>query len=193
MSVNSQFQQIGARHIACENRQCDDFYATDPHALVAILPRLNISQNVWECACGQGHLSKVLEENGHTVLSTDLFDRGFGEPNVDFLTTHGSFDGDIITNPPFRYAEQFVRKALDVVTDDHKVVMFLKIQFLEGKSRRKLFEEFPPEFVYVSTSRIQCAKDGDFEKYGPHSTAMAYAWFVWRKGFKGETTLRWFN
>lgn len=60
--------------------------------------------------------------------------------------------------------------------------MFLKIQFLEGKERRKLFEEHPPKTVYVSSSRLNCAKNGDFITY-PKS-AMAYAWYVWEKGYK---------
>lgn len=60
--------------------------------------------------------------------------------------------------------------------------MFLKIQFLEGKERKQLFLEHPPKTVYVSSSRLNCAKNGDFITY-PKS-AMAYAWYLWEKGFK---------
>ena len=72
--------------------------------------------------------------------------------------------------------------------------MFLKIQFLEGKARRELFRSHPPKVVYVSSSRLLCAPNGDFE----HATksggsAVAYAWFVWEKGFKGDTIVKWIN
>ena len=67
-----------------------------------------------------------------------------------------------MTNPPFRYALEFVHKALELIPDGRKVVMFLRIQFLEGKARRKLFDEHPPQTVYVFTSGIKCAMNGNF-------------------------------
>lgn len=69
--------------------------------------------------------------------------------------------------------------------------MFLKLQFLEGKERRKLFDITPPKLVYVASGRLICAQNGEFEKYP--SSAVAYAWFVWEKGFKGDPVIRWIN
>lgn len=69
--------------------------------------------------------------------------------------------------------------------------MFLKIQFLEGKSRRKLYQEQNPKYVYVASGRINCAKNGNFDMY--KSLAVAYAWYIWEKGYKGDTIVRWFN
>ena len=109
---------------------------------------------------------------------------------MDFLKQTEVFNGDILTNPPYKYAQQFVEKAMELTSG--KVVMFLKIQFLESKARRKLFEKYPPKHVYVSTSRLRCAMNGDFEKYAK-SNAVSYAWYVWEKGFQGEPTIRWFN
>lgn len=75
-----------------------------------------------------------------------------------------------------------------------KVIMFLKLQFMEGKSRRKLFEKYPPKIIWVSYSRIMCAKNGDFdEMIAGGGYAVAYAWYVWKKGYKGDTILKWFN
>ena len=144
-------------------------------------------------ACGEGHLSKVLEEHGFEVISTDLIYRGFGDPEpLDFLKdTLEDFEGDIITNPPYKYALEFVQKALDSVQPGKKVAMFLKLQFLEGKSRKQFFLHNPPKVVYVSSSRLICAMNGEFEKYP--SSAVAYAWFVWEKGFKGDPIIKWIN
>lgn len=154
---------------------------------------------IWECACGEGHLSKVLETHGYKVVSTDLVYRGYGEPEavdflnveVSFLNTKGGFEGDIITNPPYKYALEFMEKALSMVGSGKKVAMFLKLQFLEGKGRKRFFLENPPRTVYVSSSRLGCAKNGDFEKMP--SSAVAYAWFVWEKGFAGNPAIRWIN
>lgn len=186
------FVTLGATNHSDNERATNDYYATDPMALVALLDKEQFSNDVWECACGDGALSKVLEAKGYNVLSTDLVDRGYGTGGVDFLELNEEYDGDIVTNPPYSKAQAFVEKALDVVTVGHKVAMLLRLQFLETKARRALFERFPPKYVYVSSSRIQCARNGDFENYGKGS-AVAYAWFVWEKGFSGEPTVRWFN
>ena len=111
---------------------------------------------------------------------------------MDFLQVKG--DGivrDIITNPPYKYAKEFVEKAMEVSQDGSKIAMFLKLQFLEGKARRELFKKYPPKTVYVSSKRIKCAKNGDFDSIS--SSAVAYAWFVWEKGFKGDPIIKWFN
>lgn len=144
-----------------------------------------------------GDISKVLEEHGYEVISSDLVDRGYPYTQVlDFLTCNpkNKNRADIITNPPYKYAKEFVEKALEISKDGVKVAMFLKLTFLESKARRKLFEKYPPKVVYVSSSRLQCAKNGDFEKYGKGvGTAVAYAWYVWEKGYKGEPVIRWIN
>lgn len=100
---------------------------------------------------------------------------------------------DILTNPPYKYAKEFVLKALELVSTGRKVYMFLKLTFLEGKSRFKdLFSKYPPKSIYVFSERVMCAKNGDFEtmKAGGGS-AVAYAWFVWEKGWQGKTTIDW--
>lgn len=71
------------------NRESLDFYATDPLAIDKLLTKYDIPQLVWECACGQGHLAKRLEESGRTVFSSDLVNRGYGSPEVDFLSFSG--------------------------------------------------------------------------------------------------------
>jgi len=64
---------------------------------------------------------------------------------------------------------------------------------LEGQRRRSLFAKYPPKEVWVSSSRLQCVKGGDFEAYKNRSSAAAYAWFVWEKGYSGDTVVKWFN
>lgn len=178
-------------NLRSKDAEKNDYYATEPKATELLLEQETFSKNIWECACGEGHISKVLEAHGYKVFSTDLVDRGYGLGVIDFLKFNekDEFDGDIITNPPYKYAKEFVEKALDVVKPGHKVAMFLKLTFLEGQSRRDLFRNNPPLTVYVSSARLQCGKNGCFDG----TSMVAYAWFIWQKGHQGPTNIKWFN
>jgi len=161
---NSIYKTLGASNHTDEERQSEDFYATTPKAAELLLQLETFYHKIWEPACGEGHLSKVFESTGYEVKSTDLMDRGFGEAGVDFLgIDNQAWDGDIITNPPYKYAQEFIEKALEIIPNGRKVAMFLKLQFMEGKARKKLFLKDPPKTVYVSSSRLMCAKNAEFE------------------------------
>ncbi len=187
----STYATLGSSNHTDKERETHDYYATDPKATELLCQLETFCPTIWECACGEGHIAEVLKQNGYTVMCSDLIDRGYGKGGVDFLQIKEKFDGDIITNPPYKYAKEFVERALNIVAGGHKVAMFLKVQFLEGKARKKLFEKYPPKTIYVSSSRLVCAPNGDF-KNAP-SSAVAYAWFIWEKGYTGDTVVRWFN
>lgn len=187
----SAYTCIGASNHSESERQIDDYYATEPAAAEWLLKLEPLSHYIWEPACGEGYLAKVFEENGYDVLSTDLIDRGYGIGDFDFFKCEVTTDRDIVTNPPYKYAQEFVEHAIELAEDGCKVCMFLKLTFLEGQKRRKLFEKYPPKVVYVSSSRLQCAKNGDFKN--STGTAVCYAWFVWEKGYTGDTVIKWFN
>ena len=186
----SVFKTIGASNHTDTDREPNDYYATEPIAMDLLLAEENFHHKVWECACGEGHLSRRLKAHGYEVSSTDLIDRGYGRV-LDFFRVTEKFDGDIITNPPYMFATEFVEHALELIGENHKVAMFLKLTFLEGKKRKIFFEKNPPKTVYVCSGRINCARNGDFEKY--ESSAIAYAWFVWEKVYKGSPVIKWIN
>lgn len=181
---------LGASSHSSGDREEHDFYATDPIAGEWLIKIVDLSHNIYEPACGQGHLAKVFEEHGFNVKATDLIDRGYGQGGVDFLKTNEKFDGDIVTNPPYKYAQEFIEHALEIIPEGRMVCMLLKVQFLEGKQRRTLFENYPPKTVFVSSSRIKHGINGDFSR---SNSMMAIAWYIWEKGYKGETILKWFN
>lgn len=196
MSENNHkvFVTLGSSNHSDNDRAVNDFYTTDPIAIEKLIPLVRFSRNIWEPACGLGHLSKTLCEYGYCVKSTDLVNRGYGTGGIDFLSSNEMFDGDIITNPPYSLASEFFYKAINLITDKHKVAMFLRLNFLEGKARRKLFDEYPPRYIYVASGRINCYKNGDDSPEGKKNVgALAYAWFIWEKGYKGDTVIRWFN
>jgi len=170
---------IGGKRIEGERVE-NDFYPTPEYVTEELLKREGFDGVIWEPACGTGSMSEPIKKAGYTVESSDLIDRGYGCIGVDFLQTN-SFADNIITNPPYKYATEFVEKAIK--TTGKKVAMLLKLQFLEGMKRKQLFAKYPPKIVYVFSKRI-CFSEGK-------SPLMVHCWFVWEKGYKGETKLEW--
>lgn len=167
-------------------READDFYPTPPDATEALLRVESFDGPIWEPACGNGAISKVLEAHGHRVVSTDLVDRDYGTPRIDFLMETTSQAPNIITNPPFKLMVPFVRKSLDLTTS--KVAMLLRINALEGLERRRLFEETPLASVRVFSKRLTFQRGG-FSTHG--GGMLAFAWFTWDHAHEGPPTLGW--
>ena len=170
------------------NRERDDFYPTPPRVTLALLGVEAFTGPIWEPACGDGAISKVLEDIGHAVHSTDLIDRGYGIPHRDFLLDYETRADNIITNPPFKFAEEFARHALSRTTG--KVALLCRLAWLEGKARRLMFEETPLAHVWVFSARVPMLRGGvDFGKGG--GGMIAFAWFVWDHAHQGKPTLGW--
>lgn len=192
----STFITIGASNHTDKEREEHDFYSTSPEAIDKLLKSFSLPKKIWECACGTGCLSERLIEFGHDVVSTDLIDRGYGGVQ-DFFKAGAMPDSCkcILTNPPYKYALEFVLHSLDLLPDGGLCVMFLKTTFLEGQKRyERLYKNTPPKYVLQFSKRVLCAKNGKFAAMrNGGGSAVSYAWFVWEKGYKGETTVKWLN
>ncbi len=187
------FTTLGASSHSVEEREENDYYATEPKATELLCELEKFHHTILEPACGEGHIAKELIKQGYTVISSDLVDRGYGMGGCNFLGRYEieALDVDVITNPPYSKAAEFVYKSLELIKPGRRVAMFLKLTFCEGKERKKLFKDHPPKVIYVSSSRLTCAKNGEFS--ATDSSAACYAWFIWEKGFKGDTIIKWFN
>lgn len=185
---NSVFKTIGSTNHSLEEREENDYYATDPKAIDMLLEHETLEHLLWEPACGEGHLSKRLMEHGYYVYSTDLINRGYGVGGIDFLKEQTIFKGSIITNPPYKYSTDFILKALELIEEGHHVYLFLKLTALEGQDRyKKIYSRYPPKKIYVFVKRITCGKNGIFTG----KSAVAYAWFIWQKGYNEKTIIEW--
>lgn len=181
---------LGASNHCDEERSKLDYYGTDPRSTKTLLQYETFNSNIWEPAAGHHLIADVLTEAGYTVKTTDIADYGFNDEKLDFLNFNGTFDGDIITNPPYGLSTDFAVKALEVIKPGHKVAMFLRTLFLEGTKRYdRLFKDNPPKIVYVFSNRQVSDKNDDFNK----GSAVSYSWFVWEKGSKSEPIIKWIN
>lgn len=192
------FTPLGASNHTKQEREKHDFYATSPEAVKKLFDAnidFTIPNVIYEPACGTGCLSEVLkQEYGKKVYSYDIIDRGYGDGTKDFFLTNELPKGCncILTNPPYSLATEFIIHSLRLLPEDGLCIMFLKTTFLEGKNRyKKIFSKTPPIYIYQFVSRILCARNGDFQKAQKEGSAVSYAWFVFKKGYTGGTTLKW--
>ena len=173
----------------------NDYYATQPSSVEDLLLKENVHGRVLEPCVGGGHIADVLKTVADRVDCTDLVDRGYdGTVVLDFLEQNVSPIYDwVVTNPPYKLAQDFIEQSLRATKDGGHVAMFLKIQFLEGNKRKLFFEDTPPKTVYVFSKRQNPLRNGEpLDKKGkPWSTTMCFSWFVWEKGYSGKTTIEW--
>jgi hypothetical protein len=163
-----------------------DFFPTPAWATHALMDNERFVGDVWEPACGDGSMAKVIEQYGNSVFASDLYDRGYGQPGLDFLAADCEAE-NIITNPPYNSAEGFVGAGLR--KSGRKFAMLLRLAFLEGANRqRKIFKDIPPSRVWIFSERITFYPSGSVQK---GSGTTAYAWFVWDKDYSGHSELKW--
>ena len=147
---------------------------------------------VWEPCCGDGAISEVLRAAGIDVASSDLVDRGYGDSPVDFFAAEppgGILD--IVTNPPYKLVDAFVARALDLAP--RKVIVLARLLWLEGKRRREFFAAAPLARVWVSSSRLNVTRAGRDYGDGGLGGMVAFAWFVFVRGYEGAPTLGWLS
>jgi hypothetical protein len=171
----------------------DDF-PTPPWATRALLEhvlkdkRARKRQTCLEPACGAGHMAKVLKEYFASVTYSDAYQYGYG-PVRDFLKEpypSRSFDW-VITNPPFRLAEDFLLRALDVARGG--VAILARTVFLESVGRYDaIFKNLPPAKFAQFVERVPMVK-GRLDSKA--STATGYAWFIWETRAVKTTELIW--
>ena len=176
------------RHTLADRK--DDLYETPDVAEQALLRVEKLPEVSWECACGPGRIVKILRGAGHKVYATDLVDYGCpdSESGVDFLMEkHPSFYvGAILTNPPYKLANEFALHALTIGVP--KVIMLLRLAFMESDRRTPILDSGQLARVHVFRKRLPMMHRAGWEGRKSNS-GMAFAWFVWDRDHKGPTEL----
>ena len=192
-----------------EEREQDDFYATDPKALEMLLggasewlqkvfDKQKCKQNtlrdhipgfIWECACGNGNLASYLIKNGFKVYATDLKDRGYGIRGIDFLQSSANAD-IILTNPPYSLANEFILHALELLPTGGVYIALMNMACLAGQKRYdQIYSSGQLREVYIFSKRIGCWKNNVRDDKKAH--IIHYAWYVFQKGYRGQPQIYW--
>ena len=178
----------------------NDFYATPPSSVIDLLniETFDFTNNIFLEPCvGMGHIIETVKNKYPNLnyIGIDLIDRGYKDVIIDdFLNYDFTYKvGNIISNPPFSLAENFIRKAMSILDENGKCCMFLKIQFLEGQARKDFFKEYPPKKIYVFSKRQNPLRNGkETDENGKKwNSTMCFAWFVWEKGYNGKPEIDW--
>lgn len=184
------FTCIGASSHSSRERERNDFYSTDPLA-IQMLHKYNLLDNgvnYWETACGNGRLSEELKRLGYDVVSTDLYDRGYGDVGVDFFKCNKVFQGNTITNPPYKHINDWILHSLKITSN--KVYIFCRIQTIETMARyNKIFKNNPPILICPFVKRVCCYRNDDTSF---KQSAVCYSWFIWDNSIENkETMVKW--
>ena len=218
MNEEKVLMTTGGLRLAYDKREENDFYATDPVAaehLLQVEPQID---NVWEPFVGEGNLAEPYRKAGKLKIVSDLIDRGYYPDEInysygkDFLDMSKVWRGDIVSNPPYKKSLRYVKHCLDLLQDGRYLALFLKLNFLEGLERMKFFRKYPPIRVWVPALRIVCARNNEFMvpltdrktheikydkegnvRYTQRASAVCSCWFIWQKGYTGDTVVRWID
>lgn len=166
-------------------RPKDDHFTTPREAVYPLVKHLALPPDIWEPACGEGHIAKVFEEYGYAVTASNLVDRGYGKTGVDFLKETKAKAPVLITNPPFSLDEEFVLHALSLKVDI--AIFFLRIKWLCGAERYRLIHGITPPCMVLPFIQRVVFYSGDVPREEqPGWNTEDFAWFVWRRTAKGE-------
>ena len=158
-----------------------DGYSTPKIATTKLMENVELAPRIWEPANGYGAISLPLKERNHKVFTSDVYrwHKSTMEVQDFFDYKKAPAKHDIITNPPFKLAFEFAQHGIKIIDSGYKIGLLVRLQFLESIRRKKFFQNHPPR-CYVFSKRLPFLARFD-DKKPIHSSAMAFAWFVWTK------------
>jgi hypothetical protein len=183
-------QDRRAIHVSGYEREGRDFYATPAWVTAALLQHVTFRSPIWEPCCGDGAMSSVLSAHGHPVVSTDIVDRGFGTPGVDFLACRSvpAGCGAIVTNPPYGDTGShrgqaksstamldFLRHAITLTASvQGQLALLVRLQWIAGRRAAEIMSAAPFAATIVLTKRIRWFDMGERTNTAQHH----HAWVV---------------
>ena len=180
-----------AIHVSGYDRKGQDFYATPAWVTESLLSHVRFRGPIWEPCCGDGAMSSVLAAHRYKVVSTDIADRGFGTPGVDFLTCRKMPKGcrSLVTNPPYGDSGSdkgqtrssslamldFLRHALVLTASvQGQLALLVRLQWLAGRRAADVLSAGPFAATVILTQRIRWFDRGPATKRAQHH----HAWVV---------------
>ena len=177
-------------HVSGYAREGRDFYATPFWVTDALLRHVVLRGPVWEPCCGDGAMARVLAAHSHRVVASDIADRGFGTPEIDFLTCGTVPEGcrSIVTNPPYGDTGshtgqtkssaamlEFLRHALSLTASvQGQLALLVRLQWIAGRRAAELLSSGPFAATIILTRRIRWFEMGERTNTAQHH----HAWIV---------------
>ena len=166
-----------------------DFYQTPTWAIEKLLEKEQFKWNILEPCSWAWVISKVLENYWYKVFSQDIRtdEWVYWKKWINFLLDDIPYTNNIVTNPPYKYAQDFIEKSLYLT--EWKVAMLLKLSFLESIWRYEFFKNTPLKKVFVFCKRVNMYPE--WQPIPKNSWTIAYAWYIWEEWYRWEPTIDW--
>jgi hypothetical protein len=173
------------------DRPDDDWYVDPVWCTELLIQNERFPGAIWDPCAGGGNIGKAFDAAGRQILSTDAYPKAKWIGKQDFMANHSVRSDCIVFNPPYRDAEQFIRRALDL--SDNKVAALVQQQFPYSQARHRLFTETPIARLYFFSSRPsmppgRLLQAGEIEAKGGKTD---YLWCVWEHGHRGAPQAFW--
>lgn len=190
------YKLMGASNHSLTKRAEEDYYSTPLIAVEKLLLELDklkikLPNIIIEPSVGDGAIAYPFSKKGHTIMAFDIVDRGFPNTNVfDWLkVSRPNVDNlAVVANFPYKDIQKHTEHSLSILKDGEYLISLAKIQFLEGKARREMFDKFPPKYVLVFSERIKCLANG---VDNGSSSAICFCWYIFEKGYNGMPMIDW--
>jgi hypothetical protein len=191
MAVLARHNVAGERTITDFERVDNDWYVEPMWVVRKLLAACHFEGEIHDPCCGQGTIPQAAHNAGYVATGADIVDRGYAPAKrLDFMTDPHVYD-NIIFNPPYKFAEQFIHRAMIMVRG--KIAVIVNIKFLASQGRYdRLFQQIPPAEVFICSRRPSMPPGGGaVEAKGGTAD---YCWIVWDMGKRPrpETTqMKW--
>lgn len=177
----------GASRHALKPRK-DDLYETPAccteaghrHGVFSFATHPGSAGPVWEPCAGRGAISRVLRGFGYGVIAQDLVAHPGADPDIkagiDFLMERQAPAGTscIITNPPFKLADEFIRHGLTLVP---WVIVLLRAMAIEGAGRAGLIDRHLRAYC-IGADRPPAMHREGWDGNRLSNSGTPFAWFV---------------
>lgn len=167
-------------------RDVNDWYVEPAWCVQALKDRVRFTGGIHDPCCGSGTIPRVMNGTG-----SDLIDRNFGYPVSDFLTSDDMHD-NIVMNPPYKLAQEFIEEALDRTR--YKVAALVQVKFLASQRRFRLFTRLETSRVIMFSRRPSMPPGGMLQKHGESirgGGSIDYCWVVWEMANKEPCRIEW--
>jgi hypothetical protein len=178
-------------------RDPHDWYVEPYECSAALFSVEEFEGSIWDPACGIGRIVESARSAGFQSIGTDLVSRGPICSRIsDFLCREYTPEfSNIVTNPPFRLAEEFIREAIEILPSKGKLAAILPLVWLSGfSSKRDWLPRSPLKTVYPLSPRPSMPPGKVIEAgIRPGNGTKDFAWLVWQRDFEGLASVKFLN
>jgi hypothetical protein len=172
-----------------------DFYVEPEWVSERLFEAERFEGPIHDPACGIGRIAIAATAAGYVASGSDInigmlsFTWDFHYDYVNDMTPSIFLSNNIVSNPPFGKARQFIERA---IREARKVAMFLPARFMFGVACSQWLASTHPRRIYHLVPRPS-VPPGKLVLSGmkPMSAKEDSIWIIWEQGYSGAPEMGW--